>query len=214
MKRPSSARRGAGTARTSWTSSYASLPRPDSSRRHLYNFFVADEPQVPAWKDTPPRDMEAIRTLGKAFIENNYEIRPVLRVLFNSDFFKNARFTKVKSPAEVVMGTMRLVKDHTEVKPGLRPIATECVYMGQALLNPPTVEGWHTGREWIDSGTLVERINFVADQVGNMELPRHHAHRRPDELRCLHHVTRRVCGRLPRPDRPGGGQREDPQLAG
>ena len=23
--------------------------------RHMYNFFVADEPQVPAWKDTPPR---------------------------------------------------------------------------------------------------------------------------------------------------------------
>jgi len=36
------------------------------------------------------------------------------------------------------------------------------------LLNPPTVEGWHTGREWIDSGTLVERINFTADQVGNI----------------------------------------------
>ena len=43
--------------------------------------------------------------------------------------------------------------------------------MGQDLLNPPTMEGWHTGREWIDSGTLVERINFVADQVGNQSLP-------------------------------------------
>ncbi len=38
-------------------------------------------------------------------------------------------------------------------------------------MNPPTVEGWHTGREWIDSGTLVERINFAADQVGNVALP-------------------------------------------
>jgi hypothetical protein len=43
--------------------------------------------------------------------------------------------------------------------------------MGQDLLNPPTVEGWHTGAEWIDSGTLVERINFSADQVGNTDLP-------------------------------------------
>ena len=139
--------------------------------RHLYSFFVADEPQVPAWKDTPPRDMEAVKTLEKAFIENSYEIRQVLRVLFNSDFFKNARYAKVKSPAEVVIGTMRLVKDHNELKPGLYPMAKECLYMGQSLLNPPSVEGWHTGREWIDSGTLVERINFVADQVGNVELP-------------------------------------------
>ena len=43
--------------------------------------------------------------------------------------------------------------------------------MGQDLLNPPTVEGWHTGREWIDSGTLVERINFCADNLGNTSLP-------------------------------------------
>ena len=139
--------------------------------RHLYSFFVADEPQVSAWKDTPPRDFEAIRTLEMAFIDNNYELRPVLRTLFNSEFFKNARFAKIKSPAEVVVGTMRLVKDHTEVKPGLTAITNETIFMGQELLNPPSVEGWHTGREWIDSGTLVERINFVADQVGNLELP-------------------------------------------
>ena len=31
--------------------------------RHLYNFFVADEPQVPAWRLTPPRDIEAIQIL-------------------------------------------------------------------------------------------------------------------------------------------------------
>ena len=139
--------------------------------RHLYNFFVADEPQVPAWKDTPPGDMDAIRTLEKAFTKNKYEIRPVLRTLFNSDFFKNARFAKVKSPTELVVGIMRLVKDHTEVKPGLWGIMNETIYMGQELLNPPTVEGWHTGKEWIDSGTLVERINFAADQVGNLDLP-------------------------------------------
>ncbi len=139
--------------------------------RHLYNFFVADEPQIPAWKDTPPRDPEAIEALERAFVAGNYEMRPVLRALFNSDFFKNSRFQKIKSPAEVVIGTMRLVKDHTEVKPGLFPIMQETTFMGQDLMNPPTVEGWHTGKEWIDSGTLVERINFVADQVGNLDLP-------------------------------------------
>ncbi len=150
------------------------MQQPATARfiaRHLYNFFVADEPQVPAWKDTPPQDMNAIRTLEEAFTESKGEMRDVLSTLFNSDFFKNARFQKVKSPAEVVAGTMRLVKDHTEVKLGLWPIAMECKYMGQDLLNPPTVEGWHTGREWIDSGTLVERINFVADQVGDLSKP-------------------------------------------
>ena len=139
--------------------------------RHLYNFFVADEPQVPAWQETPPRDPEAIKLLEDAYFESNYNLTAMLRTLFNSDFFKNARFAKVKSPAETVAGTMRLVQDFTHPKPGLHPIAMEIRYMGQDLLNPPTVEGWHTGAEWIDSGTLVERINFAADQVGNTGLP-------------------------------------------
>ena len=139
--------------------------------RHLYNFFVADEPQVPAWQDTPPQDPEAITMLEDEYFGSNYDIRSMLRVLFNSDFFKKARFAKVKSPAEVVIGTMRLVDDFTSPKFGIHPIAIEMRYMGQDLLNPPTVEGWHTGKEWIDSGTLVERINFTADQVGNIDLP-------------------------------------------
>ena len=139
--------------------------------RHLYNFFVADERQVPAWQDAPPRDPEAIKMLEDEYFRSNYDIRSMLRVLFNSDFFKEARFAKVKSPAETVVGTMRLVGDFSFPKPGLLSIALSMGYMGQDLINPPTVEGWHTGKEWIDSGTLVERINFTADQVGNINLP-------------------------------------------
>ena len=139
--------------------------------RHLYNFFVADDVEVAQWEGTPHRDPEAIRILEQAFVENNYEIRAVLRVLFNSDLFKNARFAKIKSPAEVVVGTMRLVQDYTTPKHGIHRIASETRYMGQDMMDPPTVEGWHTGKEWIDSGTLVERINFVAEQVGNTDLP-------------------------------------------
>ncbi len=148
--------------------------QPSAARfvsRHLYSFFVADEPGVPAWQDTPPRDPEAIKLLEEEYFRSGYDIRSMLRVLFNSDFFKEARFAKVKSPAETVAGTMRLVGDFSFPRPGLLAIAMELGYMGQDIMNPPTVEGWHTGKEWIDSGTLVERINFTADQVGNTDLP-------------------------------------------
>jgi uncharacterized protein (DUF1800 family) len=150
------------------------VKQPGAARfiaRHLYNFFVADEPQVPAWKDTPPRDPEAIKLLEDEYFRSNYNIRSMLRVLFNSDFFKNARFAKVKSPTEVVISTLRLTKDFTRPEPKFYDPILAIRYMGQDLLNPPTVEGWHTGKEWIDSGTLVERINFTADQVGNVSLP-------------------------------------------
>jgi hypothetical protein len=94
-----------------------------------------------------------------------------MRVLLNSDFFKEARFAKIKSPTELVAGILRLVGDFREPKPGLMEMGWEAKYMGQELLNPPTVEGWHTGKEWIDSGALVSRVNFAADQVGNINLP-------------------------------------------
>jgi hypothetical protein len=139
--------------------------------RHLYNFFVADEPQVPAWTVTPPRDQDAIDILADAFVESNYDMRSVLRVLFNSDFFKNARFARLKSPAEVVVGTMKLVGGYDFPAPGIGEISRQASYMGQDLLNPPSVEGWHTGVEWINSGSLMRRINFTADLVGDTSRP-------------------------------------------
>ena len=38
-------------------------------------------------------------------------------------------------------------------------------------MNPPTVEGWHTGFEWIDSGTLSERVGFVEQQFSDPSKP-------------------------------------------
>ena len=139
--------------------------------RHLYNFFVADEVQVPAWLDVPPRDAVAVNQIGDAFVNSNFSIAETLRFLFNSDFFKEAMYRKVKSPAEVVVSAMRIVGDFKYPRPGLELYANESEYMGQALLDPPSVEGWHTGHEWIDSGSLVRRINFCADAFGNVEYP-------------------------------------------
>jgi hypothetical protein len=97
----------------------------------------------------------------------------MLKALFTSDFFKSesVHYAKVKSPAEVVIGTLRMVGQHTGPEPGLFFVAMEPKYMGMDLLNPPTVEGWHTGAEWINSGTLIDRINFAAGLLGDTELP-------------------------------------------
>jgi uncharacterized protein (DUF1800 family) len=140
--------------------------------RHLSNFFVEDEVQVPSWRQTPPKHPDLIHALEQAYFDSGYEIKAMLKVLLNSDAFKQARFAKVKNPAEVVAGTLRMVGEHVgELKPGLFELSQFPKYMGMDLMNPPTVEGWHTGHEWIDSGTLVERINFAADFLGKTELP-------------------------------------------
>jgi hypothetical protein len=142
--------------------------------RHLYNFFVADEVPVPQWGDTPARDSAAIQALADAYVKSGHDIRSVLRVLFNSDFFKKAQFDKVKSPVEMVVGTLRKTGEYSVPDggdKGIFDVMEEAGFMGQKLLDPPSVEGWHTGVEWITSGFLVDRVNFASEHIGNISNP-------------------------------------------
>jgi hypothetical protein len=66
---------------------------------------------------------------------------------------------------------MRLVGEYRFPKYSIEKTAREFVYMGQDLMNPPSVEGWHTGKEWIDTGILVERVNFTAAAMGDIDKP-------------------------------------------
>ena len=139
--------------------------------RHIYNFFVVDEPQVPAWSITPPQDEKAVRTLVDAFMRSGGDIRSVMRTLFNSDFFKQARYRRVKSPTEFIASTLKLAGAYREPGPGLADLEAAATAMGQKLMDPPSVEGWHTGKEWIDGGTLTERVNFAVGVVSDTSKP-------------------------------------------
>ncbi|MCH8222768.1 MAG: DUF1800 domain-containing protein [Chloroflexi bacterium] len=122
----------------------------------LYLNFVSDTP-----------DDEEIERLADVFQENDGEIRSVLRAIFNSDHFKSPaiRFRKMKSPAELVFGTVTLTDRFTIPEMDMSTLANQTLFMGQHLLNPPSVEGWHEGEEWVDSGALIERINFASGEV-------------------------------------------------
>ncbi|MFN8522826.1 MAG: DUF1800 domain-containing protein [Chloroflexota bacterium] len=130
--------------------------------RRLYNFFVSER-----------NNQAAIDELAEVFRSSNYDIRAVMRALFMSDWFRSADvyYSKIKSPAEHVAGVTRLVGDYQFPEYGMGQLTLDCRYMGQDLLNPPSVEGWHTGKEWIDTGTLVQRINFAVDRVGDTSKP-------------------------------------------
>src|SRR5262249_52328927 len=138
--------------------------------RDFYHFFVADEPQVPAWSLEPAADSGAIELLAGTFRQNKSELKALVRRMFNIGLFKDSRYKDLKSPAEVVVGTLRQMGGYEIAMPGYGELSMQPSYMGQDLLNPPSVEGWHTGQEWINSGSLMARINFVAEQVGNTSL--------------------------------------------
>ena len=141
--------------------------------RHMYTFFVADEPPVPKWPYDSPRDPEAIEVLTDAYFDSGYNIKAMLRALFLSDFFQSEDcwYEKVKGPTELVVGVLRLTGDHRKPSPKLQKSAGNIGVMGQTLINPPSVEGWHWGEEWIDTGNLVERINFAATNLGDPSKP-------------------------------------------
>ena len=130
----------------------------------LYNYFVSDTP-----------DEAAIQALAEEFRRSNGDIRSVMRSLFLSDFFRaeSVRYARVKSPAELVAGTARLAGSRSHLHPdwSIINLSQDTNFMGQEILNPPSVEGWHTGREWIDTGTLVERVNSAAMEIGDVNQP-------------------------------------------
>ncbi len=128
----------------------------------LHQFFVADQP-----------DEAHIQALADEFLRTGGDIGAVLRSLFLSGFFRSpeARLARVKSPAELVAGTARLAGSHRFPEWSIVNLAMDVNFMGQEILNPPTVEGWHTGREWIDTGNLVERVNAAGLEIGDVSQP-------------------------------------------
>ena len=145
------------------------IARQESTARfictRLFQFFGADEVD---------EDGEAVvQTMVQSYFESGYEIRSVLRTLFHSDYFKSqqARFARVKGPVETVVGAVHLAGTYRTPTQGVDQLARQCLFMGQGIFQPPSVEGWHEGIEWVDSGSLVERVNFVGQQLGNVNNP-------------------------------------------
>jgi uncharacterized protein (DUF1800 family) len=126
--------------------------------KRLYLYFVSET-----------EDWDEINKLSEVFLKNNGEIKKVLEAMFKSEHFKSddIRFKKVKSPSDLVFGVSRLVDKYKIPDLDSAELAINTLLMGQFLMNPPSVEGWHEGEEWIDSGSLIERINYASTEISN-----------------------------------------------
>jgi uncharacterized protein (DUF1800 family) len=141
--------------------------------RHLYHFFVADEPPVPSWPYKEPQDLAAIAILEKTYFDSGYDVGEMIRVLFNSEFFKSetCHYKKIKSPAELAGNVLRTTEEFKTPNIRISERNSQVTFMGQQLLNPPSVEGWHQGLEWIETGSLTERVNFASQHLGDISKP-------------------------------------------
>ncbi len=115
--------------------------------------------------------------LASIFRTNNYQLEPVLKAMFSSKhFFDTAlRGAVIKSPLDLVMGTMRLLNPTLpkieviyEYTTLFRDLATEAEKAQQLLTAPPNVAGWPAYYQepvfheiWINSTTLMQRVRFT-----------------------------------------------------
>ncbi len=115
-------------------------------------------------------DPKTINAWARHFQASNYEISELLKVVLNSQAFwtpKN-RGAKIKSPVELLVGTLRSLPIHVPVpkqKGSTRNkrLTDLCQSLGQKLFVPPDPAGWPGGNDWIDTDTLSSRKNMLAN---------------------------------------------------
>lgn len=115
----------------------------------LYRYYISDEPASP----------EVIAPLADVFREQGFAIQPALKKIFTSRiFYSDAAYAKkIRSPVELLIGLLRCLNATTSPVSLSRQLAE----LGQSLFYPPNVKGWDGGRRWINSATVVGRINLV-----------------------------------------------------
>ena len=118
----------------------------------IYRFLVRD--------DLSP---ELKTKLGAVLRDNNYEVKPLLTVIFSSkDFYSAASYgAHIKGPVEYMVAMMKHLG--VEEVPGVPDFNQSTIAMGQYLLNPPSVAGWAGGKAWITPGLLIARGNIARD---------------------------------------------------
>jgi len=100
-----------------------------------------------------------IEHLSDQFYDSKYDIKKLMTEIFTSKWFYNEENigAKIKSPIELMAGIMRTLPMQLEKPENL------IVYqklLGQMLLYPPNVAGWPSGNSWIDSSTLMLRLQI------------------------------------------------------
>ena len=99
-----------------------------------------------------------VEELAAVFKRSNWEVKAVLRALVQSELFYSEKTMRaqIKSPVRLVIGAVRALGAPAPEQALVRAMDL----MGQALLYPPNVGGWPSGKGWINTATILVRYNF------------------------------------------------------
>jgi uncharacterized protein (DUF1800 family) len=122
----------------------------------LCRFFVSDNPS-PA----------LVSRVADAFHRSNGDIKTILRAIFYSPEFNSpeARRAKIKTPFELAVSAVRTLGADVEVRPALIQWIGR---MGEPLYGYQAPTGYpDTADYWVNTGALLERLNFSLALVSN-----------------------------------------------
>lgn len=113
----------------------------------LYQFFISHN-----------TDQDIIDAMKITFIDNDFEIDPVLRQLFKSEHFfdENIIGVQIKSPMELALSFVNET-GFTLNEEALEGLAYLNSVLGQVLFSPVDVAGWQGDHDWINASTLTGR---------------------------------------------------------
>ncbi|MGL6129368.1 DUF1800 domain-containing protein [Chryseobacterium artocarpi] len=134
----------------------------------IYKFFVNENV-----------DQNIIDTLSASFYNSGYDIKKLMTEIFSSTWFYDQKNigNRIKSPIELMAGIMRILPMQIQNPENL------IVYqklLGQMLLYPPNVSGWVNGKAWIDSSTLMLRLQIP--QIWSGLRPLEYSPRQDDDI--------------------------------
>lgn len=148
--------------------------RPEVAKficRKIYQFFVY-------YYIDDKIEKNIIVPLADIFIKNNFEIKPVLEKLFQSEHFYDPLYIgcQIKSPIEHVVGCLRefnigfpnMITDYADSYYLFNNMVSQMINLGQNPSDPPNVAGWPAYYQvpefyelWINADTLPKRNKFT-----------------------------------------------------
>lgn len=113
----------------------------------LYTFFIGKEVQS-----------EIIDGLKVTFLDNNFEIAPVVSQLLKSEFFfDDKQFgTQINSPVDFIISHSKRL-NYRPNEDQFNGLLYACIGLGQSIYNPPNVSGWPGDENWLNTSLITYR---------------------------------------------------------
>ncbi len=107
-----------------------------------------------------PAEDDVVERLAAVYTDSGTSLRALVTAILTAPemYSEHALWSRVKSPVEYAVAAARQLRIENDPS---RPASVMLVGQGQVPFNPPDVDGWPEGLAWINSGTLLGRMNFA-----------------------------------------------------